>query len=159
MRQVWTTSEEQWLVGLAPTHTVAQLCEKLERNKASIISKLNALGVSALPVRRDWTSAEHRLMLSMLDDFTYEDIAKELGRSSSSVRQHAAHYCKVKPRKHMWNPTDEQKQRVRDMRAAGTSVPKIARLMRCTVWNVRQVVKDENLPYVYRNGTVRGGEF
>lgn len=159
MRQVWTTSEVQWLVGLASTHTVAQLCEKLERNKASIISKLNALGVSALPVRRDWTSKEHKLMLSMLDDFTYEDIAKELGRSSSSVRQHAALYCDVKPRKRFVVLTDEQKVKVRDMRANGATMGKIARSVRCTVWSVRQVVKDENLPYVYRNGTVRGGGF
>lgn len=157
MRQAWTESELEWLVGLAPTHTVAQLCEKLDRSKSSIINKLNVLGVSALPVRHEWTSKEHKLMLSMLDDFTYEEIAKELGRSSSSVRQHAALHCDVKPRKRVWKPTERMKQRVRDMRAQGMSVPKIARVLRRTVWNVRQVVKDENLPYVYRNGTVRGG--
>lgn len=157
MRQAWTLPEQKLLTELAATHTIMQLCEKLDRSKASISNRLNTLGIQAVPSKRQkqWTIQEHNLMLSMLDDFTYEAIGKEIGRSSPSVRQHAARYHNVKPRKNMWEPTEQQKERVRVLRASGMKLAKIASTMRCTIWNIKKIVHAENLPYVYRNGTVR----
>lgn len=145
MRQVWTTSERRWLVELAPTHTVVELAEKLERDKRSIISMLTRLEISAKPQNKVWTQREHRVVEGMLQDFSYEDIAKELGRSSASVRSYIRSNFKVKPRRIVWKPTREQIDRIAQMRADRVKLTVIARTMRCTEENLKHVVKRENI--------------
>lgn len=80
----------------------------------------------------------------MIDDFSYNDIAQLLARTSASVRAYAQRNMQVKPRRFVWNPTPAQIDRVWQLREMGYSRPRIARTMRCTLANVRKVIKDSS---------------
>lgn len=142
MKKPWTTREEAILRQLCPHFTVMQLTEKLGRNKYSITNKLICLGLTALPDHKTWTSREVKILESMVSDFTYDEIATELARSSASVRAYVQRNIVVKPRRFVWNPTPAQIQRVFELRQMNYSRPRIARTMRCTLANVRKVIKD-----------------
>lgn len=144
MRQAWTTSEQRWLRELAPTHTVAELAEKLERSKGSIVSMLNQMQITAKAQNRAWTQREVKVVESMLQDFSYEDIARELGRSSASVRG-AVKRLGAKPRYKVWKPTREQIDKVVRLRQERHSLVKICGIMRCTPANLRKLVKNEQI--------------
>lgn len=144
MRQAWTTSEQRWLRELAPTHTVAQLAEKLERTKGSIVSMLNQMQIRAKAQNRAWTQHEVKLLEGMLQDFSYEDIALELGRTSASVRG-AVKRLGAKPRYRVWKPTPEQIDKVAHLRQERYSLIKICSIMRCTTANLRKLVKNEQI--------------
>lgn len=145
MRQAWTTSEQRWLAELAPTHTVMELSEKFERSKGSIVSSLNRMGKSAKNVKHPWTQREHRVIVEMMQDFTYEDIAKELGRSSASVRAYVLRNMNPKPRRTVWNPTRDQIDRVAQMRFECVKLSVIAGTMRCSLENLKWVVRREKI--------------
>lgn len=145
MRQEWTTSELRWLTELAPTHTVKELCQKLERSKGSIVGRLNECGISAKAQNHSWTLRERRVIEQMMQDFTYEDIAKELGRSSASVRAYVLRNMKPKPRRTVWKPTREQIDRVAQMRIECIKLTVIARTMHCSVANLKWVVRREKI--------------
>ncbi len=145
MAQAWTTSEHRWLVELAPTHTVMELSEKLERSKWSIVNRLTDHGLSAKKQNRTWTMREHRVIVEMMQDFTYEDIAKELGRSSASVRAYVLRNMNPKSRRTVWNPTREQIDRVAQMRLECVKLSVIARTMRCSLENLKWVVRREKI--------------
>lgn len=89
MRQAWTTSEQRWLAGLAPTHTVAELAEKLERSYGAIACRLAEAGLSAKPHNKAWTQNDVKILCQMRSNHTYAEIACVLDRSSASVRA----YC------------------------------------------------------------------
>ncbi len=145
MRQAWTSSEIRWLTELAPEMTVAELCEKLERSKASIWGKLNQLGIIAKQQNKGWTVREVRVLQEMMHDFSYEDIAKELGRSSESVRGYAYRELNPPLRRKAWNPTREQIDRVAQLRADKVKLSLIARTMRCSLENIKWVVRREKI--------------
>lgn len=145
MRQAWTSSEEKWLTALAHEMTVAELCEKLERSKASIVGKLNNLGVTAKPKNHTWTVREDRIVREMMGDFTYEDIARETGRTSASVRGYILRNYNPKTRRRVWNPTREQIDRLAQLRAERKSVPEISRIMRCGVASVKRIISEHNI--------------
>lgn len=144
MRQAWTTSEQRWLRELAPTHTVAQLAQKLERSKGSIVSMLNQMQITAKAQNQAWTQREVKVVESMLQDFSYEDIARELGRTSASVRSFAR-MKGIKPRYRVWKPTREQIDKVAHLRQERYSLIKICSIMRCTTANLRKLVKNEQI--------------
>ncbi len=145
MRQEWTTSEQRWLAELAPSHTVMELAHKLDRSKSSIVCKLNEMSVTAKAQNHTWTQREYRIVKDMLSDFSYEDIAKELGRSSASVRAYVRRNFKPKPRRTVWNPTREQIDRVAQLRAERVRLTVIARTMRCSLENLKWVVRREKI--------------
>lgn len=144
MRQAWTTSEQRWLAGLAPTHTVAELSEKLERSKGAIVSQLNLMGITAKPQKKAWMQREVKLVETMLQHFSYEDIARELGRSSASVRSFVR-MKGVESRYKVWNPTREQIDEVARLRQERRSLNEICHLMGCTTTNLRSLVKNEKI--------------
>lgn len=145
MRQEWTTSEQQLLACMAKTHTVKELCGKLERSKHSVINQLNRMGIAASPDYKSWTSREVKIIEGMLKDFSYEEIARELGRSSASVRGFIRRTMNPGVRRRVWKPTRQQVDRIAALRKERKSIPQISRIMRCTVTNVRSVVKNENI--------------
>ena len=145
MRQAWTTSEQRWLAGLAPTHTVAELAEKLERSKGAIVSQLNLIGITAKPQKKAWTQREVKLVQEMMHDFTYEEIARELGRSSASVRAYVRRCCNPERRKHTWEPTRREIARIARLRKNKVSLPVIAEKLGCTRRNLENVIKQNNI--------------
>lgn len=145
MRQEWTTSEQRWLTQLAPTHTVMELAEKFDRSKYSINSKLNEMSLVAKSQNHAWTQREHRVVRDMMKDFSYEDIAKELGRPSASVRAYVRRNFTPKVRRTIWNPTREQIDRVAQLRKERVKLSVISSVMHCSIANLKWVVRRENI--------------
>ena len=145
MRQAWTTSEQRWLAELAPEMTVAELCEKFGRSKASIWGRLNKLGIIAKQQNKPWTLREVKILKEMVNDFPYTDIAKELGRPVSSVIAYKNRNLDAAPRRRSWNPTRAQIDRIAELRKEKVKLSAIARTMRCSMANLQWVVRREKI--------------
>lgn len=82
----WTTWEIAWLKESAPCLTATEMAASLDRSRASITSKLDALGITPKLEYRSWTGAEIKWLRDHAKTRTVAEMSKLMQRSQASVR-------------------------------------------------------------------------
>lgn len=144
----WTMKEQSELLRLAPEMTINELMAHFGRSKNSVYQRLVVLGASSKPIYQPWTVKDLKILESMYQDFSYEDVAKELGRPSASVRAYINRKYKhdVKCRRTTWKPSEEHIERIRQLRAEGYSIPHIVKKMRVSITHIKKAVSGHSIP-------------